>query len=194
MIGQGAQPCLLQSKTTGPLTVFLARPAFRRLYDGNMKTASPLLFLDFDDVMNTTGSCSLHKSNEVFTPEAVRSLKRIVAETDCRIVISSTWRIDKWDRLKPVLCANGLDGAADRIIGKTKVFDAAENSTREDEVDAWLFDNKCHARLAALDDDPFLHELRRWQVLTTAEHGLTGELADRAITLLLEGPFFRSQR
>ena len=159
-----------------------------------MKTASPLLFLDFDDVMNTTGSCSLHKSNEVFTPEAVRSLKRIVAETDCRIVISSTWRIEKWDRLRPVLCANGLDGAADRIIGKTKVFDAAENSTREDEVDAWLFDNKYHARLAALDDDPFLHELRRWQVLTTAEHGLTEELADRAITLLLEGPFFRSQR
>lgn len=56
-----------------------------------------IIFLDIDGVLNSAQSMTMHarhniNGSRVFCPLAVSNLKRILDDTDARIVISSTWR------------------------------------------------------------------------------------------------------
>jgi len=141
-----------------------------------------ILFLDVDGVMNTTAN---HPTNsEVFTRCAVESLREIVTVTGCEVVISSTWREDKMDRLHEVLKAHGLGIVSKNIIGSTPLLDCTDYPTREDEIDCWLHSNGWPQSLAILDDEPFAGNLKPWLVQTSCEIGLTKPHARRAIELL----------
>ena len=59
------------------------------------------LFLDFDGVMNTTGYAKRLRKEGIdpfdefgamFDPDTISNLRSIVEQTDCKIVLSSTWR------------------------------------------------------------------------------------------------------
>lgn len=61
----------------------------------------PIIFLDFDGVLNTEkyycelkskGLPSNDKYGQLFDPEAVANLRKIIDATDARIVVSSSWR------------------------------------------------------------------------------------------------------
>lgn len=147
----------------------------------------PILFLDIDGVMNTTRTINRHRTNEVFSAEAVKSLLRIVCATNCRIVISSSWRSDRMDRIGTLLAEHGLAVAAVRIIGATPILDPTDLPTREDEIECWLKQNKYSGHFAIIDDEPILGPLRPWAVQTSEATGLTSALANQAIELLTNG-------
>lgn len=100
------------------------------------KRKLPILFLDIDGVMNTT--TSFPSKCEIFTSSAVENLKEIVTATGCDVVISSTWREDKMNRLHAVLKAHGLRIVSENVIGSTPLLDCTDLPTREDEIDCWL--------------------------------------------------------
>ena len=150
-------------------------------------TIRPVLFLDIDGVLNTISTMIKHRSNAVFTPEAIESLEWIVSATDCSVVISSSWRKDQMKKLADALDFNGLGVVSSRIIGMTPLIDSVNAPSREDEVDCWIHQNDFRGRFAILDDEPFTGMLKPWQVLTLQETGLTRQLAKKAIRLLLHG-------
>lgn len=146
----------------------------------DQKHKPPILFLDIDGVMNTTtgGSC------EAFTRRAVENLREIVAATGCAVVISSSWRENKMERLHDVFKAHGLGAVREKIIGSTPLLDSADLPAREDEIGCWLHANGLPPAMAILDDEPFTGTLKRWLVQTSCETGLTEAHARRAIALL----------
>lgn len=148
----------------------------------------PVLFLDIDGVMNTTDSILRNKSNRIFTPESVTCLQKIVAETDCKVVISSTWREEEqWKILPQVFTDNGLASVLGRIIGRTPILPAEDGPTREDEIDCWLARGNYTGPYAILDDIPFDGEHAGRLARTSTDTGLTAAECSRVIDLLLIG-------
>ncbi len=148
----------------------------------------PILFLDIDGVMNTTDSILRHQSNHIFTPESIRCLEKIVAETGCKIVISSTWREeDQWKILPQVFTDNGLALMLDQIIDRTPILPAEDGATREDEIDCWLAEKNYVGSYAILDDIPFDGEHAGRLARTSTDTGLTAAECSRVINLLLIG-------
>ena len=154
----------------------------------------PLLFLDIDGVMNTVGGMSLHKSKSVFTPASVIALRRIMQATACRVVISSSWRMDQMSLLETVFADHGLHMILERIIGSTPVLDPRDAPTREDEIGCWLHGSPYRGRMAILDDEPCLGELSPWHVRIPNDAGLDEFSALEAVKLLTEGMPFVSRR
>ena len=150
----------------------------------------PLLFLDIDGVMNTVGGMSLHKSKAVFTPASVIALRRIIQATACRVVISSSWRMDQMSLLETVFADHGLHMILERIIGSTPVLDPCDDPTREDEIGCWLHGAQYRGRMAILDDEPCLGDLSRWHVAVEESQGLVQKHATASIELLNRGPLF----
>lgn len=136
--------------------------------------------------MNTTSSILEHKSNCVFTPEAIRCLLQIIAETSCSIVISSSWREpDQCKILPEVFALNGLAQAVTQMIGVTPSFPLWVGTTREDEVDCWLAEHQQIGPYAILDDIPCAGDHSARWVQTSMEIGLTRTECQKVISLLL---------
>jgi hypothetical protein len=151
---------------------------------------NPILFLDFDGVLN---SYPWRRDNRdlVFSDLDVANvlhLSAIVARTDCRIVISSTWRInDALDSLRATLTRAGFK-APERVIDVTpqteKRLRIWDRPPRGIEIADWLATNPVD-RYAILDDEG--HDLAEHgdrAVLTDDWRGLTGEDADRVVAIL----------
>jgi hypothetical protein len=151
---------------------------------------NPILFLDIDGVMNTLDGMASNKSNAVFTVSAVAGLRRIVCDTDCAIVISSTWREDRMGNLKDALISHGLGVVVERIIGFTPLLSPNDHPTRTDEIGCWLHHFGHQGRIAILDDEPLFGELTPWHVCIRDSVGLNEAGALWAVRLLTTGvPF-----
>eukprot|EP00029_Vermamoeba_vermiformis_P013100 TRINITY_DN8022_c0_g1_i1.p1 TRINITY_DN8022_c0_g1~~TRINITY_DN8022_c0_g1_i1.p1 ORF type:complete len:145 (+),score=6.68 TRINITY_DN8022_c0_g1_i1:79-513(+) len=85
-----------------------------------------VLFLDVDGVL-------LINPREGFRRVAMLQLKRIIDETDARIVVSSTWRYfrNSLDRLKLMLQNAGIP----EILSTTP---SLRHKTRQDEILTWI--------------------------------------------------------
>ena len=150
----------------------------------------PILFLDIDGVMNTLDGIVSNKSNAIFTTSAVAGLRRIVTETDCAIVISSSWREDQMGNLKDTLIGHGLELVVDSIIGSTPLLNPDDYPIREDEIGCWLHHSGHYGRIAIVDDEPMLGELTPWHVRIGDSVGLDESAALWAVRLLTTGiPF-----
>ena len=77
------------------------------------------LFLDFDGVLNTgkyarqmkrEGIDPFDEFGAMFDPEAIANLKHIVELTDCKIILSSTWRNEGIMRMRELWKERGLPG------------------------------------------------------------------------------------
>jgi len=153
-----------------------------------------VLFLDIDGVLNHAGCMPLRKERG-FDPVCCGLVEMICDATDCRIVISSTWRIgETLESLVPKLKNLGLACTA-RVIGMTPnlrhaQFRDEEGVLRErervDEISAWLAEHPEVERFAILDDDNDMRGVRHRLVLTSWARGLERAQARRVIQLLQE--------
>lgn len=169
----------------------------------------PLLFLDFDGVLNNRATFepprrSLPHGAHMIEPSHVARVQRIVDATGADVVVSSSWRHGtSVEALTALLRSRGA-----RFVCRDKTPEYGEmlasgivlGSVRGDEIQTWLDDNGgrgaafphggWHAPIAILDDEPereFRH-LSGYLVRTTFEHGLADEHIERAIGMLNQPP------
>lgn len=131
-----------------------------------------ILFLDVDGVLNsykTGGRYSLKRN-------CLRRLQKIIDETQCKIVLSSTWRMDEYalKRLRRVLSYRDI-----KIFDTTPVL----GKYRGLEIAVWLDTHKDEiSKYAILDDDSSMEE---WQLpnffQTDPEYGMTDTITYRII-------------
>jgi len=111
--------------------------------------------------------------------EKLELLKKIIRETDSKIVVSSAWRLmGKWPLIEDYLISKGLP-----IIGTTPYI----YGERGEEIRAYLKENKKIDNFIILDDERFrdFNELLNYLVKTDfLNGGLTEEYAEEAINLL----------
>lgn len=154
----------------------------------------PLLFLDVDGVLNSARWCREKPPGGGIgiDPSAARHLQRIIDETGCKLVLSSTWRKDySIAVMRSKLIAAGMRDPVP-LIGYTPDLDEPARPgcvinlapTRGREVQQWIDTNGFSGPYVCLDDEvhDFLpaHPL----VQTTFHNGLMREHADACIAIL----------
>ena len=146
-----------------------------------------LLFLDIDGVLNSEATFKREHRlafEGLFTMDArmVNRLKRIISETEAKIVLSSTWRRNiLWPM---ALYGNGID--LNSVIGTTPI--TREGEIRGDKVNAFIKQTEdviTVEKYAILDDDLDFHS-EQPLFKTSWKEGLTDEIADQVIAYLNE--------
>lgn len=145
-----------------------------------------ILFTDIDGVLNSEryfaekrgrGITLISSKPEMIDPTAVVHLNRIVRETGCLVVLSSSWRLHNLGDVIEWLRERGFEGT---LFGATPRTPA----TRGGQIQAWLDSWDTRSVYVALDDEPDLDtHPGRW-VVTSYAAGLTEQEADQAIALL----------
>ena len=163
------------------------------------------LFLKIDGVLDTyryreiLKKYSQHFIDEnglLYDPKVILNLERIIEATDAKIVITSTWRL--YDDMKALWHSWGLAG---EVVGVTSTYHPRWGKALKRftcilipkqgfEVEEWLKGNATEPyNYAILDDkddkDYFLPHQANHLVLTNPYDGLTKEIADRVIEILL---------
>lgn len=155
--------------------------------------SNPILFLDVDGVLNSNRWFSSEEGRKRefvddwrethIDPDAVAQLNRIVTETRCDIILSSTWR-NGYSLGSTLRCfrRKGISEESwNAIVGKTPNL----NTPRGREIKAWLDENhRADSVFVILDDDGDMEDLIPYLVLTNANEGLTREIADVVIERL----------
>jgi len=155
------------------------------------------VFLDIDGVLVNHQSWHDRKWRHANAhPGCVAALNRIIAETDARIVVSSTWRLDtKLADLREII--NRRFGVNGPIIAKTprlltetwhegKLGSIVLAAERGDEIGTWLLNYHRHPveSYVILDDDSDMGRHKHRLVQTKFDEGLTMAHAERAIAML----------
>jgi hypothetical protein len=163
-----------------------------------------VVFLDIDGVLNHCDTqCGLATDVEPLpipiAPKCMARLNQLIAETDAKVVISSSWRkFARWQDLGPALVRHGL--VAD-VIGETpdlindpvwldrwRTREGApftyERLARGWEIREWLAATPEVTGFVVLDDCSDMDELKPWLVLTNADVGLDDPDVERAKWLL----------
>lgn len=110
-----------------------------------------VLFLDIDGVLNSREVIEREQKANVIDRAMVERLNAIWRATDCKIVISSTWRLYHTPRqLIDRLQFNGFLG---EIIGQTPDLLISENGNRGLEIQSWLHKHPSVTQFVILDDD-----------------------------------------
>lgn len=154
--------------------------------DGMDMNAHPLLLLDIDGVMNTTGSCLRHHSGEVFATEAVVALRWLLIHSKAQVVITSTRRRAGLEAMRALFARNGLPTALFPLIGTTPVLlDCDDDRLREEEITCYL-ESLAHPLplFLILDDKPIRGPLAVHWLGIDPDHGLTLSLAREALSRL----------
>lgn len=138
-----------------------------------------VLFLDVDGVLNMLNSGYRYTINK----KRVKELSRVVEETGCKLVLSSTWRRDPEavTTLLHKLKYRGLN-----FIDHTTHDYFKLSQTRGDEISLWLQNHQSEIENYAIVDDnfDFLEEQKGHLVLTDSNEGLTHEKANEIISIL----------
>lgn len=137
-----------------------------------------VLFLDIDGVCNSEKH--FQGSDEMFgiDPYMAFLVGKIVIETDCEIVLSSTWRLSK----------EGIRHVEKRVHKILDVTPQSAHGFRGDEVKMWLAKHPEVTRYAILDDDLDFHGFQPL-FKTTWKHGLTADIAEQVINYLNGGEY-----
>jgi hypothetical protein len=137
-----------------------------------------VIFLDIDGVLNNQASLAegIH-----LLPEKCLLVKRIVEETDAKIVISSTWRIgEDIKHLRNILWRSGIPRSA--IIDKTPIID---DGIRGSEIEEWLKNNNHVIGYIIIDDDSdFFDYQKKFFINTHFTIGITNKDVRKSIELL----------
>lgn len=137
-----------------------------------------VLFLDIDGVCNSLAYAQRNNMNlwHATDPALVKLVRRIIKETKCDVVLSSTWRLYPEARavVKRDVC-HFIDVTKDMQAGaKRGVVE------RGIEVQEWLDRHPAVTQYAILDDEPdFLPH--QWLFKTTFEMGITEDIAQAVI-------------
>ncbi len=101
-----------------------------------------IIFLDIDGVMNNVPFYKANKNvcgdNEI-DPQAILWLNDLIKETDAKVVVSSTWRLNRTvEELQKILEDRGFVG---EVIGKTPNLHN-DYTLRGNEILKWMKDNE----------------------------------------------------
>lgn len=144
---------------------------------------NPIIFLDFDGVLNSAISWENYKKNHL-APEHINILNQITDLTNSRIVISSSWRYGtSLTSLRAMLKRKGVKA---KVIGKTPELRSDQWQdlvSRGQEIQVWLDDNP-HDRFIILDDGDDMGHLTPYLIQTDHKTGLTKEHIEPAVRLL----------
>lgn len=150
----------------------------------------PVLFLDIDGVLNYVGGPTVGGLYWL-VPEKVALLEKIIDATQCRVVLSSTWR--KFN--KSLFAARQmLDSIGYELDDTTPILDRQTSEAwggglwigarRGSEIQAWLDERPEVTRFVILDDDDDMGPLSPHWVATDSSVGLTEEIANEVIRRL----------
>ena len=164
-----------------------------------------VLFLDIDGVLNSsdnlialsllrrdlnTPDSDIH--GHLFDERCVRYLTWIVNKTDCKIVISSSWRVAGYGRMVELWKDRNLPGEVIDITRRnSKVFDEVRQiyrtfDCRGEEILDWLTHSAIPIESYCIvdDDSDMLESQKSNFVKVKAKFGLTKELSDEIIEIL----------
>ncbi len=155
-----------------------------------------VLFLDVDGVLNSNERRAYdYEGIRGMDPELTGHLLRIVLQTGCKIVVSSSWRLGGIgpgsDFAVALADADRSGKCLDAVIGATPC--RMSNYRRRNEILWWLTNEGAlpkAQRFAILDDEPSSivdgpdDWLREHMFATDDDLGLTEEIADRVIAHL----------
>lgn len=171
------------------------------------KTPCKVLFLDLDGVLNTEDYFASLKDKglptedsfgNLFSPDAVENLRRIIEATGAQIVISSSWRFAGLGTLKLMWKERHLPGnlyditslfVADDYIrahmdDQSFDFYEAMTSAREMEISAWLQEHPEVTNYVILDDLDSFRQHEAHLVKINPKTGITPADAEQVITIL----------
>ena len=153
-----------------------------------MSTASSLVFLDIDGVLNSEEFFRRARDADMerdLDRLAVARLNRICCEGPSQVVITSTWRLDMpLPVLVGLLQEHGFDG---EVIGATP----SVPGIRGGEISAWLRTHRGWRSYVILDDRDDMGRHGRRLVRTTMERGLLDEHVTLAHDMLAKRVWFR---
>lgn len=176
------------------------------IFAENYENMEKYLFLDFDGVLNTgryaklmtqEGIDPFDEFGAMFDPEAIANLKYIVEHTDCKIILSTTWRNEGIMRMRELWKKRGLSGEIysmtpillscslqDAMTGEMMGMPLRESKALE--INAWLFQNAARDyRYVIIDDeDYFFPKQQEHLILTDEKEGLTNQKAQHATRIL----------
>ena len=160
-----------------------------------------IIFLDIDGVLNVIGQ-GYDEFGQIFHPHLENNLHHIIKETNAKIVISSTWRMNGLSEMKRMWKYRNLAGEVIDITptevdvvnrGTCEFFDQVD---RGYEIQQWIDDNKdkIHSYCIIDDDNDMLpSQLNNFvRTANNTEHpdcvdigyGLTRICADKVIEIL----------
>ena len=142
-----------------------------------------VLFLDVDGVLNNYFTKVYINKHHFVEDSKLMILQNIIKETDCKIVLSSSWR-QGWEDVDDG-CNITID-AIDYIALKDKLFEynmvlfdktptlPSFNATRGEEIKKWLdeWNGEPITNIAILDDNTNMKPLGRYQLQTSIMKGI----------------------
>lgn len=158
-----------------------------------------VIFLDIDGVLNPThymnalykmwkssnGQIKSHDEyGQLFFYQNVQALEKIVNETKADIVLSSTWRMEGFEKMQNMWVDRSLPRWLDGLtpIAKTHGFENLIN--RGDEIQWYIDQYKIENYVIIDDDDDMLPTQLNNFVQTNSYYGLTMADAEKAIQIL----------
>ena len=129
-----------------------------------------ILFLDIDGVVNSEKTFQRHRGAIGIDPYMAFLVGKIQLDTDCDVVLSSSWRYGNKEL---------LDEVRKQVVDFIDVTpDVEGNMVRGKEIQAWLDKHPKVKRYAILDDDSdMLSEQRPNFFQTSWKTGITDEIA-----------------
>ena len=130
------------------------------------------LFLDIDGVLNCATTKERYRDSCIgICPERTKILLRILMETECDVVLSSTWRL--YPELKQEVEKHiYLYGCTDKVVGEVRGVEIALYLKKHPEI----------TRYAIVDDSAdMLEEQEDCFFQTTWKDGLTAKIAKQII-------------
>ena len=138
------------------------------------------IFLDIDGVV-CLHSAKTPNDEEIFDADSCRRLKEIIDATDCKLVLTSSWRLYS-ESIRSMFFQFKKNGIyKEHFLGKTPLC-----GERGDEIMAYLKSHPQISAYVALDDQPFYCSKfpNDRLVLTLAETGITEEVKQLCIEKL----------
>jgi len=148
----------------------------RELDSRNSGGTTKICFLDVDGVLHPY---SARSNAQLFNQSCMYRLKRIIEETDCQIVLSSSWRqtAEARSTVTQQLRAYGIDN----FIDCTRI--RHDEYQRHEDILDWVQKHPGIGNWIAIDDLPMYH-LRHHYIQTMPETGLTDQNVREAIRVL----------
>ena len=164
------------------------------------------LFLDFDGVLNTSRYAKILRTEGIdlydefgalFDPNSIANLKSIIEQTNCKIVLSTSWRNEGLLRMRSLWKNRNLPGelfSMTPILLSTTYQDAQngemfcipELHVKALEINAWLQQYAYNSFNYVIIDDEnvFFQSQQEHLVLTNEYDGLSAQKAKNAINIL----------
>lgn len=161
-----------------------------------------VLFLDFDGVLNSLDNMqallelkSLDNSVKIsddfgqkFDTRCIYWLEWIVKKTDCKFVVSSSWRIDGLGQMRAMWKARKLPGEIMDITPSDLLPELLEqyglNVSRGHEIQQWMIDHSFKSYCIVDDDSDMLEHQLPYFVQTNKMMGLNAETARQIVAIL----------